>query len=495
MSATLSAHLPALQVVLPLISAPLCVLFRRNGITWFIALVVSWLSFGISIMLLEQVIANGPISYLLGNWAAPWGIEYKVDLLSAWVLIIVSAIGSITMVFAPNSVNLEIPKDRIYLFYTMYLLTFTGLLGITITGDAFNLFVFLEISSLSSYVLISLGAERNALTAALRYLILGTVGATFYIIGVGLMYQMTGTLNMSDLAARLPEVAETKTILVAIGFITVGVGLKLGLFPVHVWLPNAYAYAPSVVTAFLAATATKVAVYVLIRIYFTVFGTKIFAALPIDEFLLILGLIAILSMSAVAIYQTNAKRLLAYSSVAQIGYMIIGISMVTATGLTATILHLFNHAMIKSALFLVLAAVFFRIKSVKIDDMAGLGKAMPYSMAAFVLAGFSLIGVPLTVGFVSKWYLILGALEKGWWPVVVLILASSLLAVIYIWKVVEVAYFKSRPEGAAAVSEVAPAMLIPIWVLVGANFYFGINTDLSVGTAMAAAKALIGGAP
>jgi multicomponent Na+:H+ antiporter subunit D len=116
-------------------------------------------------------------------------------------------------------------------------------------------------------------------------------------------------------------------------------------------------------------------------------------------------------------------------------------------------------------------------------------------MAAFVLAGFSLIGVPLTVGFVSKWYLILGALEKGWWPVVVLILASSLLAVIYIWKVVEVAYFKSRPEGAAAVSEVAPAMLIPIWVLVGANFYFGINTDLSVGTAMAAAKALIGGAP
>ncbi|MBT3917423.1 MAG: monovalent cation/H+ antiporter subunit D family protein [Rhodospirillaceae bacterium] len=495
MSVSLSAHLPAIQVVLPLISAPLCVLFRRNGASWLIALIVSWLSLGISILLLEQVIANGPISYLLGSWAAPWGIEYKVDMLSAFVMLIVTSVGSISMIFAPNSVNSEIPGDRIYLFYTMYLLTFAGLLGITITGDAFNLFVFLEISSLSSYVLISLGAERNALTAAFRYLILGTVGATFYIIGVGLMYQMTGTLNMTDLAMRLPAVAETRTILVALGFVTVGIGLKLGLFPVHVWLPNAYAYAPSVVTAFLAATATKVAVYTLLRIYFTVFGTKIFAALPIDEFLLILSLIAIVSMSAVAIFQNNVKRLLAYSSVAQVGYMIIGISMVSVTGLTATILHLFNHAMIKGALFLVLAAVFFRIKSVKIEHMAGLGKVMPYSMAAFVLAGFSLIGVPLTVGFVSKWYLILGALEKGWWPVAGLVLISSLLAVIYFWKVIEAIYFKTRPQDAAIIHEVPITMLVPMWLLVGANIYFGINTELSVGAASAAAKMLIGGAP
>ncbi|MBT3990670.1 MAG: monovalent cation/H+ antiporter subunit D family protein [Rhodospirillaceae bacterium] len=495
MSATLSAHLPALQVVLPLIAAPFCVILRKSAAAWFIALVFSWVSLGISIMLLEQVLTHGPISYLLGSWPAPWGIEYKVDKLSAFIMLIVTSIGSITMIFAPKSVNLEIPKDRVYLFYTMYLLTFAGLLGITITGDAFNLFVFLEISSLSSYVLISLGSERNALTAALRYLILGTVGATFYIIGVGLMYQMTGTLNIADLAERLPEVAETRTILVALGFVTVGIGLKLGLFPLHVWLPNAYAYAPSVVTAFLAATATKVAVYMLLRVYFTIFGTDIFAALPIDEFLLVLGLIAIVTMSGVAIYQNNAKRLLAYSSVAQVGYMVIGISMVTATGLTATILHLFNHAMIKGALFLALAAVFYRIKSVKIDDMAGLGKEMPYTMAAFVVGGFSLVGVPLTVGFISKWYLILGALEKGWWPVAALILFSSLLAVIYFWKVIEVAYFKPRPESADTVSDVPLSMLIPLWVLVGANIFFGTNSNLTVSTAMGAAKALIGGAP
>jgi len=175
--------------------------------------------------------------------------------------------------------------------------------------------------------------------------------------------------------------------------------------------------------------------------------------------------------------------------------MIIGVSMVTVTGLAATILHLFNHAVIKGALFLMLATVFYRIRSVKIEDMAGLGKAMPYTMAAFVAAGFSLVGVPLTVGFISKWYLILGALEKGWWVVAILILVSSLLAVIYFWKVIESAYFKIRPEGATQIREAPLSMLIPMWFMVGSNFYFGINTDFTVSVAMNAAKTLIGAAP
>ena len=485
-------HLPAIQVVLPLIAAPICVVFRRNDAAWMLTTVVSWLCLGVSILLLEQVMASGPISYLLGSWQAPWGIEYKVDTLTAFVLVIVSGIASVVTLFAPESVKLEIPEDRTYLFYTMYLLTLAGLLGITITNDAFNLFVFLEISSLSTYVLISLGAQPKALTAAFRYLVLGTIGATFYIIGVGLMYQMTGTLNITDLASRLPEIGESRTILIAIGFLTVGIGLKLGLFPLHVWLPNAYAYAPSVVTAFLAATATKVAVYALLRIYFSIFGMTIFSTLPIAELLMILGVIAILSMSAVAIYQNNTKRLLAYSSVAQVGYMIIGVSMVTVTGLTATILHLFNHAVIKGGLFLVLAAVFLRIKSVQIKDMAGLGKTMPYTMAAFVAAGFSLIGVPLTVGFISKWYLILAALEKGWWIVAGLIVVSSLLAVIYFWKVIESAYFQAAPKGMTKITEVPLSMLIPMWIMIGSNFYFGIDTDFTVSAAMDAAKSLIG---
>ena len=489
----ISPHLPALQVVLPLLSAPICVLMHRAYPAWLLSLVASWVSFAIAIILLTKVLNGDPIIYLLGDWAAPWGIEYKVDILSAFVLVLVSGTGSIIMVFAPRSLASEVPEDRIYLFYTMYLLTLAGLLGMTITGDAFNLFVFLEISSLSTYVMISLGNSKRALTSAFRYLILGTIGATFYVIGVGLMYQMTGTLNMADLSVRLPAVSETRTILVAIGFLTAGIGLKLGLFPIHGWLPNVYTFAPSVVTAFLAATATKVAVYVLLRIYFTVLGVRAFENLPIDEALLFLGVIAILSMSIVAIYQTNAKRLLAYSSVAQIGYIIIGINLLTTTGIAAGILHVFNHALIKAALFLSLACIFYRIKSTKIEDMAGLGRVMPLTMAAFVIAGFSLIGVPLTAGFISKWYLIVASIEKGWWIIAVLILVSSLLAIVYLWKVIEVAYFKCRAEGSVSIREAPAAMLIPMWVLVGANVYFGIDTDATVGTAMAAAKALLGG--
>lgn len=488
----LAPHQAILIVVIPLLAAPICLIFRHSAIAWLIALIASLVSFAISINLLSQVTMVGPISYLLGSWPAPWGIEYKVDILSAFVLLFVSGVSSITLIFARNSVYFEIDEDRIYLFYTMFLLAFAGLLGITITGDAFNLFVFLEISSLSSYVLISLGSSRNALTAAFRYLILGTVGATFYVIGVGLLYQMTGTLNISDLADRMPELSDTKTILIALGFITVGIGLKLGLFPLHVWLPNAYAYAPSVVTAFLAATATKVAVYVLLRVYFTIFGYQIFDKLIIDELLLALGLIAVISMSIVAIFQTNIKKLLAYSSIAQVGYMVIGISAVTVTGLTSTILHLFNHALIKGGLFLALAAIFLRIKSVKIDDMAGLGKSMPFTMAAFLMSGLSLIGVPLTVGFISKWYLILATLEKGWWPVAVIVLIGSLLSIVYVWKVIEIAYFKTTSGKSTEIKEAPLSMLIPIWILVGANYYFGIATDLTVSSALSAAKELMG---
>lgn len=491
----MSVHASVLVVILPLIASPICVVFRRGDVAWFIALAMSWISFAISISLLAQVLDSGPISYLLGSWAAPWGIEYRVDILSGFVLVIVSGIGSVVMLYAPASVALEVPRDRVYLLYAMYLLTLAGLLGVAVTGDAFNLFVFLEISSLSTYVLISLGSERRALTAAFRYLVLGTIGATFYIIGVGLMYQMTGTLNMADLAERLPAVAETRTILVAVGFLTVGIGLKLGLFPVHVWLPNAYTYAPSVVTAFLAATATKVAVYVLIRIYFTFFKANVFQQLPVEYILLILAVLGMLAMSTVAIFQTNVKRLLAYSSVAQIGYMILGISFVTVTGLMATVLHLFNHALMKGALFMVLGAVFFRIKSVKIEDMAGLGKHMPLTMAAFVLGGLSLIGVPLTVGFISKWYLIQAALEKGWWFVALLILVASLLAIIYVWKVVEAAYFQHRAEDAAVIREAPVYMLVPMWVLALANIYFGVSTSQTVGTARAAAAFLLGPTP
>jgi multicomponent Na+:H+ antiporter subunit D len=270
--------------------------------------------------------------------------------------------------------------------------------------------------------------------------------------------------------------------------------MKLALFPLHLWLPNAYAFAPSIVTTFLAATATKVAVYVMIRFIFDVFGFEFsFTHFPLQEVLLTLGIAGIFVASVVAIYQDNLKRMLAYSSVAQVGYIILGISFASQTGIMATLLHMLNHGLMKAALFLALAAVVYRMGIAQLSQMHGIASRMPLTMAAFLIGGLSLIGVPLTVGFISKWYLVSAALENGWWAVAAAILLGSLLSVVYIWRVIEVAYFKPVSESTPDVKEAPAALLIPMWILVLANLYFGIETSLTVGVSQMAAAELFGG--
>jgi multicomponent Na+:H+ antiporter subunit D len=487
-------HLAMLVVLVPLLAAPLCALTRGARWPHAIATLAAAATLGCAAWLLSVVHGAGVVSYAVGGWPAPWGIELRVDAANGLVALLVAALAAVVLPYAGRSVAHEIGEARAPLFYSALMLLVAGLLGICVTGDAFNVFVFLEISSLSTYALIAMGRNRRALTASFQYLVMGTIGATFYLIGVGFLFAMTGTLNMIDLAERLPAVSDSRTVHTAFAFIVTGIGLKLALFPLHLWLPNAYTHAPSAVTALIAATSTKVAVYLLIRFVFTIFGAEFaFGRAPLAEILVLLAVTGLLSTSAVAIGQADVKRMLAYSSVAQVGYMVLGLSTASALGLTAALLHMFNHGLMKGALFMALGAVALRMGGTGIAQMQGLARTMPWTFWAFVLAGLSLVGVPLTVGFISKWYLILAALDRGWWPLVVVIVIGSLLALVYIGRVVEAGLFGDAAD--AERREAPLSLLLPTWFLVLANFYFGIDTRLTVGIAEMAAGQLLGVAP
>ena len=487
----IAAHYAILQVVIPLIAAPLCSLLPATRLPWLLASATGVIACAISIALLLEVVANGALYYALGSWPAPWGIQYHIDTIGAFVLVMVSTIAAITLLASRRLVDNDIAASRHALFYSAFLLCLTGLLGIVATGDAFNVFVFLEISSLSSYALIALGDNRKALTAAYEYLIMGTIGATFILIGIGLLYMQTGTLNMLDLRERIHTIGGFKSVHAAFAFFTVGISLKLALFPLHHWLPNAYAHAPSVVSIFLAATATKVALYLLYRVFYTIFGFDFsFNLLNLGLILLPLSMIAVVISSFTAIFQPGVKRLLAYSSLAQIGYMTMGIALGNKAGLIASIIHLFNHAFIKGALFMCMACMLTRLRSTRLKDLAGAGRAMPWTGAAFVAGGLALIGVPLTSGFISKWYLILAILEKDWWWLAALVLFTSLLAIVYVWRVIEQLYFKQAPAECAPVTEAPAALLLPTWAMIAAVIYFGIDTRYPVAMAGLAAADL-----
>ena len=491
-----AAHYPALLVVVPLLAAPAIVLARSGFFGWATGLAASLAAFAISCELLSSALASGTISYAMGSWPPPWGIEYRVDAANAFVALLVSLVAVVVMPYCRVSAAAELGQDRQYLFYALLMLCLSGLLGMAVTGDAFNLFVFLEISSLSTYVLIAMGRDRRALTAAIQYLLLGTVGATFYVIGVGFLYLLTGTLNFADMAPRIAALHDTRPVLAALAFITVGVGLKIALFPLHTWLPNAYTYAPSAVSAFVAATATKVSIYVLMRLYFGVFGARfVFDELAVGELLIALSVAALFIASAAAIVQADLKRLLAYSSVGQIGYITLGLGLATESGLAAALAHVFNHGITKGALFLLAGAMVLRVGSTRLAQLEGVGRTMPIASFAFVIGGLSLIGIPGTAGFASKWALLSAALEAGRPALAALVVLSSLLAVAYVWRFVECAYFRDPPRDHPPPGEAPASMTAPALALTALVVAAGLFAAPVLGVARSAAVALMGAAP
>lgn len=496
--AFLFLHAPALLIVVPMISGVVAAILPSPRASWIVALAATLFATLTAGVIAAEILDIGLWSYALGSWPPPLGIEYRIDGLNAGMLLLVSVFGLLCAIYAPAAMEAEIDVRDRPLFMGAFLLCYTGLLGVAVTGDAFNVFVFLEISSLSIYALVAMGArrDRRALTASYNYLIMGTIGATFFVIGVGFLYMATGTLNMADIAVRLQGLEGDRTVQAGFAFIVVGLGLKLAMFPLHTWLPNAYSYAPTVVTAFLAATATKVAYYTLLRFTFGVFDPEFgFAGLSMLWIVAPLGVAGMVIASTQAVFQSDVRRLFAYSSVAQVGYMLLGAGIGTAAGLSAGVLHMFNHALMKGLIFIALGAIWIGVGATRVAELRGLGRTMPFTAAALTVGGLSLVGVPGTAGFVSKWALLVAALEQGWWWAVVALAISSVLAFFYVGRVLEMMYLNPPPQtdGVPVPRRVASVWaLIPMGVLAVANIVFGLWADLPVRLANAAAEAALG---
>jgi len=481
-------NIPAIVVVTPLMLAfaiPLVGSRWRNAVHPVATLGIT-ISLAVALAGLFRVLINGNQHYYLGGWPPPLGIEYVLDPLSAVMISLVAFVGLVAVVFSRQAVSFEIP-DRTVPFYGLVLLLLAGLTGIVITGDMFNLFVFLEIASLSAYALMSIG-EQRAPVASFRYVVVGTIGGSFYLLGVGFLYFQTGSLNMADVARLLPSVYGSPATLMAVTLITVGLALKMALFPLHGWLPDAYTYTTSAAINFIAPIMTKVFAYALIRVLFTVFGpTYLRDLLPVTNLIGWLAAAGIIFGSIMAIAQRDLRRMLAYSSVSQLSYIALGIGLANPFGLIGALLHIINHAFMKGCLFMVTGGIRYRTGSSDIRTFTGLGQRMPWTMAAFALAALSMVGIPPTAGFFSKWYLVLGGIDAGNWVFVLVILVSSLLNVVYFFRLLERAYLE-RPSARdlhATARELPASMLAPTMAL-------GVGTViLGLGSAIIVSRALV----
>jgi multicomponent Na+:H+ antiporter subunit D len=483
----MTEHLPVLIIIIPFFAALLIsvVGWYDSRKCFFMAIASLILSLLISINLLYCVLQHGVITYQLGGWAPPWGIAYHVDYLNSIVLVVISLTSFLNLIGGRKIVEEEFP-DRIGAFYSLYVLFTTGLLGMVVTGDVFNLYVLLEIASLTGYALIGLGRQRAPLSA-LHYVFMGTIGASFYLLGVGYLYLATGSLNMSDIATLLPDLYHSRTVLFAFLLILSGLFVKMALFPLHGWLPNAYSHSSSVSSGLIAPLTTKVMVYVMIRMALTVFTPVFsFASISLTNAIVWIAVVAVMAGSILALFQTRLKRMLTYIIIAEVGYMVGGFWLGNRDGMTGAILHIVNDAMMTLCLFLSLTVICYKIRGDRFSDLQGIFRKMPVTMIAFVVAALSIIGVPPTCGFFSKWYLISGGFAAGHYGFVCALLFSSLVNGVLFFRIIEIGYFEPFSDKDAhgdhtadhghpiQIDEAPVSMLVPLMISAGILIALGV---------------------
>ena len=461
-------NLPVLIVLCPLFGALICPMIsyvsRITGRV-VVALMI-FCSLVMSVMQLQQVMEVGKIRYWMGNWEPPYGIEFVIDPLNAVILVLITLMGFLSVLFG---VPFQQGKSRFKNagYFSILSLLVTGLLGMTSTGDIFNLYVFLEITSLSGYALIAMGGDKG-IVSAFRYLLIGTIGASFYLLGVAFLYGETGTLNMDDMSGLVGPMLSSGTTLVAMIFFVVGFGIKMALFPLHGWQPAAYTNSHPGAAPLIAGVMGKVPAYAMFRFFYFVFDTH---NDHVHAFLLIVGIMASCGMiygSWKAIQQKDLRKMLAYSSIAQMGYVGVGMAIGNVYGIIGAVLHIINHSFMKGGLFFCAGAIQYKYGVTGLDHLGQLYRKMPKTVIVMVLAALSMIGIPPTAGFFSKWYLALGAVEAGYFHYVAVLVISSLLNAVYFFRLLEHIFMDEADETVEELHqtkfEVSWMHLIPIVV-------------------------------
>ena len=433
-------HLPVLVILLPLCGILLCPLLSWIRASWGKRAVMCGLLGALlcAVMQLALVIRDGEaLHYWMGGWMPPFGIEFVIDGVNGTVVVLVAVISFLTSLYSSPFQ----PHDRQKWFQTAgyyVLIGFlaVGLLGMASTGDAFNLYVFMEITALSGYGLIAIGEEKGPI-AAFRYLMTGTIGASMYLLGVGFLYAATGTLNMADLAQRLSGIANSPLVILSAGCMIVGFGIKMALFPLHGWQPAAHSYAHPAADPMIAGIMIKVPAYGMLRFFFCVFRETS----PVMELFFdcigVMAVCGILFGSLKALRYDTYNKILAYSSIGQVGYIALGFSIGNFYGIVGAVLHILSHAFMKTGLFYTSGALKYRYGIHVTDEMGQIYRKMPQTAVTMVVCALSMIGLPPFAGFFSKWYLALGAIENGQYFYVAVLILSSLLSAIYFFRILE----------------------------------------------------------
>ncbi len=443
-----------------------------------VALIVMAFVFFISMSFAITFSDGGGLSYSVMDWSFPWGIEVTVDAFSAYMMTIFSGISLFILFYSIPSLKKEVTLQAKGWYYTVYLLLVASMFGMVMTNDLFNMYVFIEVTGICACALVIAKDSKEATEAAFKYLLLATIGSGFILFGIGLLYAISGHLNITYVVMELEGSVGQYPHLVwtVLSFFLVGFGIKAALFPFHIWLPDAHSSAPAPSSAALSALVVKVYIIALIKFYYIIFGARLIDYSYIRHIILILAAAAIVGGSIFAYVQLDLKRRLAYSSVAQIGYIFLGIGLGSPLAMTAALLHILNHAVMKSCLFLTAGAIYYQTGKKSVNQLAGIGYKMPVTIAAFTVAAFSMIGIPVFAGFISKWYLALGSVEAGAPIFIVLIVLSGLLNAMYFLPVIWQAYYDigEEEEPVFEMDKVPFPMLATISALALSTIFLGL---------------------